>query len=466
MADPVFTAPAPISPPVGGLQFKDAAPLICTVVDNGVSQDDPRVMTRLNEATKIILDEMIPVGGMATADVAAIDEVLLLPPQMENIIECHPKSAQTMVRGGTDIVQGWYEIVNNSVYMDPAQQYDNPLIDLGLWPDPDDPSILRRAYRFAGLQPNTAIVTVTGAKRYLPITNDEDYLIIQNLGAIKDVITAIERKENNAPDEAPKYLKMAFDALQAEVKKHILDPRNYMYRKSQYEDDLAHFPANTLGWMRAQIALDIDDAMRTGRKDLAWSINQVERRIIAKAVYKDCIVPVQADVVGGIVYFPLYVQSVLAVDLNGAPIPIRSQFFEHLDNGPGMFAACSMLKDMGDEYFPSSQTTRRKYKLVADCNTDNDPARTQCLNAICKVRWLEKEPSDQMIIKNYEAIRLFMTAKFLEEKEDWKNALANQQQAWAILDNELKDYLAGIRHTVHVQTMGFGLGDVGGYYTL
>jgi len=455
MPTPTFTPPAPISPPVGGIQFKDAAPLLCGVVDNGVSQDDPRVLLRLNEATKIILDYMIPVGGMCTANVAATDEVLLLPPEMENIIELHPQSATTKVRGDLDITQGWYEIVNNSVYMDPNQQYDNPTIDLGMWPDPDDPSILRRAYQYAGLQPSNAVVTVTGAKRYLPITNDEDYLICQNIEALKLIILSIERNENAAPDEAPKYAKQAFDLLQAEVKKHIMDPRNYMFRKSGYEDDLAHFPPGTLGWMRAQIALDVDEAMKTGKKDLAWSINQVERRIMSRAIYKDCIVQIQAEVQGGIVYFPLFVGSVLAIDVNGAPIPIRSQFFEHLDNGPGMYSSCEMLKDLGDEYFPGSLTTRRKYKLVANCDT------VQCINAVCKLRWLEKQPSDLMVIKNYEAIRLFMTSKYLEEKEDWKNAQMNQAQAWAIMDNELKDYLAGVRHTVHIQTFGFGLNGVG-----
>lgn len=453
-----FPAAVPVSPPLGGLQFKDAAPLICGVVDNGVAADDPRVLLRLNEATRIILNlDMIPVGGMTSADVAAVDEVLLLPPEMENIIECHPKASTTKVRGSTDLVQGWYEILNNSIYLDPSQQNDNPTIDLGLWPDPSDPSVLRRAYQYPGLEPANSVVTVTGAKRYLPLTDNEDYLIIQNIEALKMVILSIERNENAAPDEAPKYLTQAVQLLQAEVKRHILDPRNYAFRKSAYHDDLVFFPVNSLGWTRAQIALDLMDALKTGKGDLTWSINQIERRIMQQKITKDCITQIQADVQGGIVYFPLFVQSVLAVDLNGQPIPIRSQFFEHLENGPGMFSCHEMLKDMGDEYFPASRTTRRKYKLVANCDT------TQCLNAVCKLRWLEKKPLDQMVIKNYEAIRLMMTGKFLEEKEDWKNAVANQQQAFAILDNELKDYLAGILHTPQIQTFGFGLSDVGGW---
>jgi len=80
---------------------------------------------------------------------------------------------------------------------------------------------------------------------------------------------------------------------------------------------------------------------------------------------------------------------------------------------------------------------------------------------VCKLRWIEKKPADLMTIKNYEAIRLMMTAKFLEEKEDWKNAKINQDAAFEMLDKELADYLGGIKHTINIQTFGFGLQDVG-----
>lgn len=434
--------------------------MICGVVDNGILPDDPRVMVRLNEATKIILDYMIPVGGMAIVNVAAVEGMIFLPPQMENAITVRATNPTTKVHNQSDIVMGWYETVNNSAYVDPEQAHDNPLIDAGLQPDPDDPSILRRSYLYPRLSPPNAIIQVAGAKRYLPLTNDEDYLIVQNIEAIKCIILSIERYENAAPDEAQKYRAAGLDLLQAEVKKHLLDPRQYATRKSFYRDDLVTFPPDTLGWVRAQIALDLPEALRAGKFDLTWSINQAEKRIMQRGIFKDCITQIQADVVGGTVYFPLNVGSVLAVDLGGRPIPIRSEFFEHLENGPGMFSCDQFLKDMGDEYFAGTKTTRRKYKLIANC--DN----TQCLNAVCKLRWLMKKPADLMVIKNYEALRLMMMAKFLEEKEDWQNAQMNQQQAFTVMEAELRDYLSGIRHTVHVQAEGFGLGDVGGYWTM
>jgi hypothetical protein len=453
---------APVQPVIpygtGGIQFRDAAPMICGVVDNGVCADDPRVLVRLNEATKLIMDNLIPVGGMMKVNLQAVDTWISLPPQLENCIEAVPAPG-TKVRGNSDIAQSWYEIVNQSTYVDPAFAQDNALIDQGLMPDVNDPSILRRVYEYPGLQPPNAIVTVTGVKRYVPIVSDGDYLIVQNIEAIKLMILSIERMENNAVDDAMKYRQSSLELLQAEVKKHMLDPRNYMRRKSAYQDDLVTFTENTLGYVRAQIALDIDEAMKTGKTDLTWSIQQIERRIMQRATYKDCVANFQAVVTGGIVYFPINVQTVLAVDLSGRPIPIRHRYFPFLDNGPGMNPCSDMLIDQGDEYFPGTKTTRRKYKLIANCSEG------QCIQAVCKLRWHLKQPTDLMVIKNYEAIRLMMTAKFLEEKQQWQLAQANEQKAFDLMERELNEYLNGIRLTVHVQTDGFGLGDVGGYWT-
>jgi hypothetical protein len=458
---PVLQEGDSVGPITGGLQFKDAAPMICGVVDNGVCPDDPRVLVRLNEATQMILNLILPVGGLITADVTAIQGYLILPKEMENAIEAHPVDPATSVRGDKDIRQSWYEIVNNSVYLDPAQQHDNPLIDAGFWPlTGQDPEVLHRIYQYPGLEPNNAVVRVTGARRFIPLRTDEDYLIVQNIEALKGMILSIERSENAAPADAQQYRQSALELLQAEVKKQIMDPRNYMLLKSAYYDDLINFAEHTLGWIRANIALDIDAALRTGKFDLTWAINKAEERLMRRGIWKDTVTQIQADVTGGFVYFPVNVGSVLAVDLDGAPIPVRSQFFEHLDNAPGMFGVHEMLIDQGDEYLPGTRALRRKYKLKASCT------RTQCLNAVCKLRWLPKQPKDLMVIKNYEALRLMMTAKFFEEADKWQEAAAAQQQAFDILEKELRDYLSGIKHTPQIQTYGFGLGDVGGYYTL
>src|SRR4029077_14772936 len=115
ITDDVFFPPPPeIMPLQGGLQFRDAAPMLCGVVDNVVCADDPRVMVRTNEAIKIVLDNMVPVGGVAICNITAISGVLVLPPSMENIYEATPTSPNSKIFGNGDVTQSWYEMVNNS----------------------------------------------------------------------------------------------------------------------------------------------------------------------------------------------------------------------------------------------------------------------------------------------------------------------------------------------------------------
>ena len=88
--------------------------------------------------------------------------------------------------------------MSQSAYLDPTQAMDNPLTDLGLNGDPEDKADVRRIYFYPGLEPPNATVQCTGAKRYLPVTNDEDFLVVQNIEAVKCIILSIERYENNA----------------------------------------------------------------------------------------------------------------------------------------------------------------------------------------------------------------------------------------------------------------------------
>lgn len=439
--------------PSGGITFGVAKPILATVVENGSSPTDPRVKTRTDEAQQRILNLIIPVNGMMTVDVVASGTTLLLPKEMENAIEVHVLG-NAPVRGSTDISQGWFDVVSQFEYVDPEMAHDNPLIDQFPQPDPGDATILRRQYDYPGLQPN-ATVRVTGAKKWLPIVDDSTYLIVQNVPALKLMIQSIEADENNDHQGAETFANRCLSTLQAEVKKHLLDPMNHMRRKSEYLNDLINFPEYSFAWMRANLALEVPGALARGKLDVTFALSMAEKRLMQRGIWKDCIQDYDATVVGGLIALPLQVQSVLAVDLNGRPIPIRSEFFEYLDNGPGMFTSNPMLVDQGDQTFVDGK--RRVYKLSA-APTDQD----QDIKVVTKLRWLEKQPNDQMIIKNFNALRLMMAAIWSEEKEDWQGATANEQLAVKELERELNEFLGGIQHTIRVQDFGFGLQTVGG----
>jgi hypothetical protein len=579
----------------GGITFGLAAPFLARVVDNGISYDDPRVIERTNAATKLILDHMIPVGGMATFTIvgAGTDgRTFLLPKELENAIAV---DGDVGAVNGTYLPQGWVELVNNFAYIDPNAQHDNPLVDQFLQPDPSDPTILRRQYYYPNIQ-TPATINVTGAKRYLPIIGNNDYLIVQNIEALKRVILSIERTENNAPDEADKYLKQALEILQSEVKKHLLDPINSLKRKAAYQHEVlpaVGFPIGSLGNIRARLALEVPGYLAKGRIELsdainhalgtivteentlrfagrlgvhesitelvfsyatndhqlltdlipgsigvqdfdiirrlcasyfatdpaqaqpledkaiellgkrltermeflrhndytntlnsatagtvAWTIARLalevpgglslttvemqrtfemaEKRLIDLGKFKDTIELFTADVVAGEVFFPPQIETVLAIDLDGIPIPVRGALFEYLQNGPGIDIIIGQrLVDMGEIYFPENGLTRRKYLL----RTTDTVSHT--ISIVGKIRWYPKAQNEPTTIKNFEALRLMTQAIILEYGEKWQEAAAAAQSAKGVLDRELAEFLAGIEHTIHIQTYGFGLGDVG-----
>lgn len=263
----------------GGLQFGTVKAELGTVVAGGQCGDDPRILMRLNEAIRALLDELIPVGGMATYDVVAAGTELLLPKQLENAIEVEVLN-NAGVRNLHDVTQGW-QLVSNYAYVDPASAHDNPLVDLFLHPDPANPTILRRKYDYPGLQ-SGATVRVTGAKRFVPVTTDDDYLIIQNIPAIKLMILSLEHLERGpgSVTDAEAYRKMAVERLQAEVKKHMLDPTNSLKRKARYQSDIEVYGEGTLGRVRGRIALELPGMMNRGKSEITYLVNRAVQMLV------------------------------------------------------------------------------------------------------------------------------------------------------------------------------------------
>lgn len=439
----------------GGLTFGTVKALLAPAVANGIDPNSSRVLLATNSATKALMDEIIAVNGMATYDVVADGTTLLLPKELENAIEVEVLGMGT-VNSNSDVKQGFYTLVNNFTYVDPAMHHDNPLVDQFLQPDPSDPTILRRQYDFPGLTPNST-VRVTGKKRYVPITGDNDYLIIQNPEALKSMIVSQERKYRaNDPDGAAKYKADAIQILQAEVKQHLLDPNNSLKRKAAYEADLVNYSQGKMAWVRARLALEIQGALNQGKSELTRILESAERRLMDKGTWKGCLRTYEATVTGGSIYFPAEVQTVLAIDVCGNPIDIRSTFYDYAENGPGLACQCSaILVDQGEDRFTNGDV-RRLYKLSGSSTTST------IINIVAKLRWIRKDPDDYMTIQNFEALRLMCMAIIDERNEQWDNALKNQLSAIGTLQDELNDYLRGVKHQLVVETCGFGMQDIGG----
>lgn len=441
-----MATPTPLAAP-GGITYGQAKTTIARVVDNGLCDTDPRVLERTNEATKLLLDAIVPVGGMATYDVVADGTTLLLPPELENAIEVEVQG-EGSIFGQTDVRQGWYNVVNNFTYVDPSMQNDYPLVDLYLHPDPADANVLRRKYDFPGVTQG-ATVRVTGCKRYIPITSDDDYLIIQNLRALKMAVMALERMDINDIENGGKYMDTAVGMLQSEVKKHLLDPRNSLKRRANWERDLARYPMNSFGWMRARLALDHNPLGAMGKSDVTSIIELAEMRLIGKGMWKNCLEVFNATVVNGRVEFPMRVESLVMARLDGMPADIRSIFFGYQKNGPGWLDGCitvcrAVLNDEGEVTDATTGNSRRAYSLRGACTNGS------CLSVIGKLRWVKKTVEEQMVIRNVEAMRLMSQCIMNERDEKWQQSAVDQQASLNEVEKELREYLGGQQAVPHI----------------
>jgi hypothetical protein len=79
---------------------------------------------------------------------------------------------------------------------------------------PDETLPMYRRYAIPGYENNDGTtVTVLAKRKFIPVTSDDDDLIVTNLGALKMMAIAIEKEENNNLDEAAKYEAKALDLL-------------------------------------------------------------------------------------------------------------------------------------------------------------------------------------------------------------------------------------------------------------
>jgi hypothetical protein len=422
----------------GGITYAVAKPVLATVTENGVDPSDPRVLQRTNEAIQRILGfDFITVGGMLTVDVTASGTTLLLPKELENAIEVEVLGGAT-VNNQTDVTQGWV-MVNQFAYIDPSAAHDNPLVDQFFVPDPNDSTILRHQYDYPGLQPN-ATVRVTGAKRFVPITQDSDYLIVQNVLAIKYMIQAIESDERNDHQGADAFEKKCVSTLQAEVKKYQADPTNSLKRKADYDADLVNYKKDTFGYTRARLAFELPNALSMGKSELTRLLEQAEMGLMDKIQAIGTIQEYEAQVTSDLsILCPKEVEAIIATKYCGQPLTIKNMFFNYLKHGHRWWSGVCLteLRDEG-EIRDSDGDLRRQYRLVG-----GDATTAHTFKFIAALRWVKKSPTDYMTIRNFEALRLKCSSILHQKAERYQEAIADEQMAIDQLDKEIRRFLGG-----------------------
>lgn len=109
------------------------------------------------------------------------------------------------------VTKGWVRVYA----VDPVTDAESCIAILA----PDETLPMYRRYAIPGFENQEgSVVTVLAKRKFIPVTTDDDDLIVTNLGALKMMAIAIEKEENNNLDEAAKYEAKALELLREELR--------------------------------------------------------------------------------------------------------------------------------------------------------------------------------------------------------------------------------------------------------
>ena len=172
-------------------------------------------------------------------------------------------------------------------------------------------------------------VRVTGKRRYLPVFNDTDFLILPNTGALRLEMLSLDREDGNDFQGSAEFHKRALDLLTAEARAYQMDPTRVSYRKAQCLEDEKSYDRSQLGYVRARLALENPQFLRVGLRTITRAINTSQERLISQGYWKNTVIYLTLKILGdGYIVPPPNIESVVVTLIEGFPLTMRNRWFE------------------------------------------------------------------------------------------------------------------------------------------
>lgn len=264
--------------------FGAAKPRLALAFGGAQGVTDARVLEYCNRAQSAIIEGLasispdgkpwtprgIYVGGVDQLTLTVTGgQLVTLPSTHETVLEVEIVNAQ-------DINNGWYSGLDMTGLVDPDFAQDVVAIRQGL--DGDGKALYFIPSATVG---NT--VKVMAKKRFVPVTADGDLLCVPNVKAVVAMLIAIQKEErNDNPDDAEKFRIKALRGMAGELNGYLADPTNTLLRKQAYLNDEKTYAANTLGYVRARLALDLPNALKVGKTNLTRGVNRIVERLVQR----------------------------------------------------------------------------------------------------------------------------------------------------------------------------------------
>jgi hypothetical protein len=124
---------------------------------------------------------------------------------------------------------------------------------------------------------NITHVEITGRLKFKPAVKETDLLLIDDLDALKLMMLALWREENNQMDLTKTLEAKAIEHLSAKTDSSI-----EIARKIAYQSSSSGFPYGTMGFVRSKLALDIKNGLRLDDGELIDLINKATDTLVSE----------------------------------------------------------------------------------------------------------------------------------------------------------------------------------------
>jgi hypothetical protein len=268
--------------------------LLAKYADNGVCSTDERVVTRINEAQRRLYAIRPWLGVMAkaicktsTTEVnGALLKSFVLPQgavgkegadrlidfgfeSVSRVSEYVPTTAETSLatpffktNSVSCFVNETYGVLQ--IYPDPANQTKYIIVSPKTAPTYLETKVIE-------------YVEITGRLSFRPAVLPSDLLLIDDLDALKMMMLALWREENNQMDLAKALETKAIEHLSIKT-----DMAIELARKSAYQSSVSAFPYGTMGFVRSRLALDLKNGLRIDDAQLVDLINKGMDLLVGK----------------------------------------------------------------------------------------------------------------------------------------------------------------------------------------
>ena len=383
-----------------------------TFIDNGVCPSDERVVFKINEAQSRLHAHRAWLGVLAKYFVTPIDNTFTLPSYSGNI--------STFAGFGLESA-----LLINSTDVSGSQ----PINDV-------------RAF----LKPNGDLLDI-----FVEAAGETDLLLINDLEALKLMLLAIYREENDQLESAQALEAKAIERLSIKTDRAV-----EAARRLNFQTRLSTEIENSFGQMLSRLALDLEDGLRLFDGELADLLNQAEETLFHLGSWNGTIEQYKVSIDNaGEIFLPNSIGAVLGLCIDGRNVPVRDRMYEFHENSLGFqqkgTPGYEVLVDRGEKLV-SGQWMRR-YFVRSQANIGS------CVEVLAKKRWLRKRKNnDKMDIRNYPAIREMVVSLRMKDKEE--QAQFHENKSISYLQKELKETRGGARNTLQVQAKAFGAGEI------